>query len=293
MTINDIPKYAQLFPPIMEVINELGGSASKEEINDLVIEKYGDKIDFLRHELNNQESDKVPYVKSLIGWARNYLVFTDIIQSSEKGVYSVTEKGQKIEIDGLEALKIYREAQEIMRQRKEEKKKSEDVSPDDTEKLDDDLVANYRIDLLNILKSLPPAGFERICQRLLREAGFEQVTVTGKAGDGGIDGIGILQVNPFMSFKVIFQCKRYQGTVSAPQIRDFRGAMIGRADKGIFITTGSFTVDAKKEARREGSPQIELVDGDKLIEVFEKHKLGLKPIKTFEIDHKFFNEYMQ
>jgi len=151
---------------------------------------------------------------------------------------------------------------------------------------------DYKTALLDKLKTLPPNGFERICQRLLRESGFEQVAVTGKSGDGGIDGIGVLQVNPFVSFKVIFQCKRYQGSVSSPQIRDFRGAMLGRADKGIFITTGSFTSGAKKEARRDGVPPIELVDGEKLIKMFELVELGLKPIKAYELDEKFFNDFL-
>ena len=129
--------------------------------------------------------------------------------------------------------------------------------------------SDYKVDLLSILKSLSPSGFERICQRLLRESGFAQVKVTGKSGDGGIDGHGILEVNPFVTFNVLFQCKRYQGNVSSSQIRDFRGAMMGRADKGIMITTGAFTLDAKKEARRDGVPPIEIIDGEKLIEMFE------------------------
>jgi len=138
---------------------------------------------------------------------------------------------------------------------------------------------------------LPPSGFEKLCQRLLRESGFEQVVVTGRTGDGGIDGHGILQVNPFVSFSVFFQSKRYKGSVSTSQIRDFRGAMLGRADKGIVITTGSFTLDAKKEARRDGVPPIELVDGEKLIEMFEALELGLKPKKDFEVDSEFFKEF--
>ena len=145
--------------------------------------------------------------------------------------------------------------------------------------------------MLDILKSLPPSGFERICQRLLRESGFDQVTVTGKSGDGGIDGHGILQVNPFVSFRVMFQSKRYQGSVAPSQVRDFRGAMMGRADKGIIITTGTFTMEAKKEARRDGVPPIELVDGEKLIEMFEFLELGLKPKKTYDVDYGFFEEF--
>jgi restriction system protein len=146
-------------------------------------------------------------------------------------------------------------------------------------------------DLLNILKSLPPSGLERICQRLLRECGFEQVTVTGKTGDGGIDGIGLVQVSAFVSFKVLFQCKRYQGAVSASTVRDFQGACGGRADKGIIMTTGTFTQDAKKEARRDGAVPIELVDGERIVDMFEKKELGLKPIKTYAIDEKFFEEF--
>jgi restriction system protein len=117
------------------------------------------------------------------------------------------------------------------------------------------------------------------------------VTVTGRSGDGGIDGIGILQMNPFVSFKVLFQCKRYSGAVISSQTRDFRGAMMGRADKGIIMTTGTFTADASKEAVRDGVPPIELVDGDKLIEMFESLELGLKPKMAYVVDHAFFEEF--
>jgi restriction system protein len=150
---------------------------------------------------------------------------------------------------------------------------------------------DHRTNLLNLIKSLPPSGFERLSQRLLRESGFQQVVVTGRTGDGGIDGFGILQVNPFVSFNVLFQCKRYQGAVTPSQIRDFRGAMMGRADKGIIITTGTFTLDAKKEARRDGAPPIELVDGDTLVQMFEQLQLGLIPKTTYDVDEKFFDDF--
>lgn len=117
------------------------------------------------------------------------------------------------------------------------------------------------------------------------------MTITGRSGDGGIDGIGILQVNELVSFKVLFQCKKYTGTVAPSQVRDFRGAMTGRADKGIIITTGSFTSDARKEAIRDGAPPVELVDGDKLADMLERLELGLKPRHTYEVDQAFFEEY--
>jgi restriction system protein len=144
---------------------------------------------------------------------------------------------------------------------------------------------------LPVLMTLSPEGFERLCQRLLREHGFQNVLVTGRSGDGGIDGEGILEINPLMSFKVMFQCKRYKSSVGPGMIRDFRGALIGRADKGIFLTTGTFTMEAKKESVRDGANPIELVDGEKLVRMFERLELGVVPRTIYEIDHAFFKEY--
>lgn len=149
----------------------------------------------------------------------------------------------------------------------------------------------YRDELLALLQSLPPDGFERFCQHLLRESGFQEVAVTGRSGDGGIDGIGLLQVNPLVSFKVLFQCKRYKGTVVPAQVRDFRGAMMGRADKGIILTTGTFTADARREAIRDGVPPIELVDGEKLLDMLEKLELGLTPVQSFVVNRDFFSDF--
>jgi restriction system protein len=150
----------------------------------------------------------------------------------------------------------------------------------------------HRYLLLEVLKKLTPQGFESVCGRLLRESGFEKVTVTGRSRDEGIDGIGVLQINPFVSFKVLFQCKRYKGSVSRAQVGDFRNAMIGRADKGIIITTGTFTADARREAEREGAPPVELVDGDKLVEMFERVRLGLNQRTVYEVDHAFFAGFL-
>lgn len=130
---------------------------------------------------------------------------------------------------------------------------------------------------MQVLQSLSPKGFEQVCGILLRESGFDNVIVTGKSHDGGFDRIGILEINPFVNFKVLFQCKRYKGIVSCADVGDFRNAMLGRAEKGIITTTGSFSSEAEKEAARDGAPRIELVDGQSLIKLFEKHQLGVKP----------------
>ena len=172
------------------------------------------------------------------------------------------------------------------RKKKKGNSETEDEAPETIARQTTD----YRKELLTLLLRLSPAGFERLCQRLLRESGFVRVVVTGRSGDGGIDGHGTLQVNPLVSFKVLFQCKRYSNAVTPTQVRYFRGAMQGPADKGIVTTTGTFTAEARKEATRDGVPPIELVDGQKMIDMFSELELGLKPIKTFEIDADFFKE---
>jgi restriction system protein len=215
-------------------------------------------------------------------------VWAGYLGSSRWGVWNLTEKGLSEDLKTFSPLETFKSIQNNRAQfqrAKEEILRVDETAHDEVEPKD------YKTALLELLKSLPPFGFERLTQRLLRESGFQQVSVTGKTGDGGIDGIGTLQINPFVSFNVLFQCKRYQGAVTPSQVRDFRGAMMGRADKGLIITTGTFTVDAKKEARRDGVPPIELVDGDALLEMFERHELGLVPKKTYAIDQQFFEEY--
>ena len=153
-----------------------------------------------------------------------------------------------------------------------------------------DEAMNWREKLREILLRMSPDAFERLTLRLLRESGFTQVEVTGKSNDHGIDGKGIIRLHGIMSFHMIFQCKRYKGSVAPSEIRDFRGAMQGRADKGLFITTGSFTAEAKKEAIRDGAPALDLIDGDALIERLRDLRLGVteKIIKDYEVNEEWF-----
>ena len=211
------------------------------------------------------------------------------LESSRRGVWSLTEKGAQTDLGTFDAYEVFQLVQKGLRAEKKKKELEEPFIDERDESSTEN--ADYKSELLALIKSLAPDGFERLCQRVLRESGFQEVTVTGKTGDGGIDGIGVLQVNPFVSFNVLFQCKRYQGSVTPSQVRDFRGAMAGRADKGIMMTTGTFTVEAKKEARRDGAAPIELVAGEDLVKLFEDLELGLVPRKTFEIDRKFFDEF--
>jgi restriction system protein len=284
------PKFVQYFAPIIDALKALSGSARPGEATDWVASALGVSDD----ERSALTSTGVPRFYNAVAWARFYLVKADIIDSSSRGVWTLTEKGRAMATPTHEeALAIFRSVQQGF----PSPKGKVHVDPLDTKPSVSpggdafSIVTDHRAQVVKALMSLSAAGFEAFSQRLLRESGFQGVTVTGRSGDGGIDGNGILEVNPLVSFKVLFQCKRYAGSVGAGAVRDFRGAMMGRADKGIILTTGNFTSEARKEAVRDGVPPIELVHGEKLIEMLEQLELGLTPVRAYEIDPSFFDEF--
>jgi len=291
MTRGQGPELRRFIRPIVEVLRKIGGSGRSAEVTDLVIES----LDIPESERQVKNKTGQLRVDNQVHWARRYLVMAGLLSSSQRGIWALTEKGRTAEITDDLVMEVIRETQSQVQQKRREqdaqtpvtaeRESEHETDIDDTERDD------YQTRLLNTLKALPPDGFERVCQRLLRESGFQKVTVTGRSGDGGIDGHGILQINALVSFKVLFQCKRYQGAVAVSAVRDFRGALQGRADKGIILTTGTFTTEAKKEAVRDGATPVELVDGDKMVEMFEEQQLGLVPKPDFDIDEEFFDDY--
>jgi restriction system protein len=284
------PEFVKYVGPVVEALKGLGGSGRPSEVRSAVAQALSISEDEQAERLPSGVQSRF---ENYVHWARFYLAKAGYIDSSRHGVWTLTEKARSLDtLTDSQARQIYREAAELVRTRgKNAVTPNAQTSDEQVAPPNETALVNYREAVAARLQALPAAGFERFCQRLLRESGFEEVTVTGRSGDGGIDGIGILQVNPLVSFKVLFQCKRYSGSVSPSQVRDFRGAMMGRADKGIIITTGSFTSDARKEAVRDGVPPIELVDGEKLVTMLEQLELGLTPRRTFEVDEPFFDQF--
>jgi restriction system protein len=283
---NEGPQFVRYFGPLLDALRGLGGSAKADEAVDRVAEDLKVPDDVLNEVLPSGGSR----FRNRVAWARFYLVREGLIGSSKHGVWNLTEVGLKTHLTLAQASEIFAKWTKVFQQQR----KLKDTAEFAAEKVAEGTGAvskDYRDEALEMMLSLPPAGFERLSQRLLREAGFTQVAVTGQSGDGGIDGYGILQVNRLVSFKVLFQCMRYSKSVVPSQVRDFRGSMSGRADKGIIITTGTFTAEAKREATRDGAPPIELIDGEKLIDMLERFELGLRPVTTYEIDVSFFNEF--
>jgi restriction system protein len=233
--------------PLLNALRELGGSGSIDEIYERVIQDL-------------QLSEEVLSV-----------LHDREASNHSRGVWSLT----KPDLTGVDPKVVVKTVRE--NDKKDKKAKADPgIPPAANETEAPDEAQTWRAKLYHILtKGVDPSSFERLIQRLLRESGFVQVEVTGRTGDGGIDGKGIARIHGFMSFHVVFQCKRYQGIVSSSHIRDFRCAMVGRADKGLFITTGTFSRDAIKEASRDGAPPIDLVDGDQLAVVGSGALLGV------------------
>lgn len=285
------PQFVAYLEPVLAALRALGGSARPAEVRQKIVVSLGISEEKQKEALPSGSSR----FENQVAWARFYLSRAGMIDSSSRGVWTLTEKGRHARpLSATDALALFKSIHaEIELSVEANPSEGAEARPAVLEGAAPGPESNHRQHVLEILRGLPSAGFERFCQRLLRESGFQEVTVTGKSGDGGIDGIGILQINPLVSFKVLFQCKRYHGenVVASPQVRDFRGAMQGRTDHGIILTTSSFTTDARKEAVREGVPAIELVDGEKLVDMLERLELGLEPVRSYRVREEFFDEF--
>ena len=276
MESNALPKYPDYVYPTLQALKEKGGSATIDELEDAVaaIMKLGDEELSVQHgEANRSE------FQYRLAWVRTFLKKYGAVDNSERGVWAITDTGEKI--DEQEARRVFKVVNSAHRTGRSEKNP---IEPKEviTE-------ANWIENALAILGKIEPAAFERLSQRLLRESGFIKVEITGRPSDGGIDGIGVLRMN-LVSFQVLFQCKRWKGPVGAPVVRDFRGAMVGRADKGLVITTSTFTAEARKEATRDGAPAIDLIDGELLCNLLKERRLGvtIRLVEEVVVDEQFF-----
>ncbi|MFZ1314601.1 MAG: restriction endonuclease, partial [Chitinophagaceae bacterium] len=286
-THDNLPSFDELIIPTLKALLELGGSGTIEEISAKVyeIEKFSEEILQIPHGDDGGRSE----IDYRLAWSRTYLKKYGLLENSSRGIWALAKTDFDITV--LDYNEIVRKVKEDEKQKQTIEKNHATKKEIEKEIIEEvETTEELKEKLLNILYEITPAAFERLAQRILRESGFFQVEVTGKSGDGGIDGKGIVRVSGLLSFHVIFQCKRYKSSVTPSEIRDFRGAMQGRADKGLFITTGKFTREALKEATRDGAPPIDLIDGELLCDKLKELKLGLdtKLTETVEIKSDWF-----
>jgi restriction system protein len=267
-----LPRVDQLIGPVLRAVADLGGSGSVGEILDMVVKREGFTEE--QQAVMHREGPETE-LSYRLGWARTALKREGLLANSTRGVWSLTESGVLAATASGQGDSV---AGGSVTDHGDVTAPSFSVEPDDV---------TWKEQLLVHLMSMQPDAFERLSSRLLREAGVDNVTVTGKSGDGGIDGRGVLRVG-LVSFPVFFQSRRYQGSVGSGVVRDFRGAMAGRGDKGFLITTGTFTPEAKKEANRDGVPPVDLIDGDRLCDLLKDYELGVRTVKVVTVDAAFF-----
>jgi restriction system protein len=277
------PEFLKYVTPVLTILQENGGAGESSDVIEQVIEN----LKITEAELEETTANGQSRIRNQIQWARFYLFKAGLIDNTQRGIWRLTNEGlvSKLTDDGVYLL--FKKVQDTVKKdaataSKKEAPKFENIATEDEE---------HSIGLINLIQNLPASGFEKLCKRLLTEIGINEIVITGGSGDQGIDGKGVVKLNDVVSLNLVFQCKRYKETVSPHHVRDFRGAMQGRGEKGLIITTGRFTKEAKAEAGRDGVTPIELIDGNRLVELFEKYRLGLKPVTVFEIDQDFFKPF--
>lgn len=289
------PKFIQYFQPVLDGLRELGSSAKPKEVYNWIAEHHN----VPQAEIEGTTKGGQSKFENKVGWARFYLAKAGLIDTEQRGIWVLTERGRTTVLDHEAAYQLFDcihkgfQNSEKSGEQAEIKlsQADEDSSvPDEKIYLNQDEVQER---LVQILKSTTDKGFEELCARLLRHIGFENVTVTGQAGDQGVDGQGYLLINRFVRTKVMFQCKRYDKTVGPDKIREFRGAIQGKAERGIFLTTGTFTKGAKQAAAQDNATAIELVDIDRLLELLIEEGLGIRETKALTIEPDFFSAYIK
>lgn len=276
--------------PLLDALRALGGSAKPRECTGWI----ADHLKLSPQLLEERLKSGADRFHNQVQWARQYLVWEGLIDSSRHGVWTLTISGSRTRLSAEKGREIFLKWVAIHSRNRQSRPgggaATHLLNPDAEEPVPEELEEQ---ELLEVLQSLSPDGFERLCKRLLHEYGLEKVVVTGKSHDGGVDGEGLLRLNPFVTLKILFQCKRIKKGVSRAQVGDFRNAVMGRAEKGILLTTGWFSAGAEKEANREGVLPIELVDGERLVELFESkpEHLGLRRKTVFEVDQTFFDQF--
>lgn len=289
------PKFIQYFQPVIDGLRDLGSSAKPREVYTWITEHHS----IPKEEIESTTKGGQSKFENKVGWARFYLAKGGLIDTEQRGVWVLTEKGRKANLSHDDAYNLFKSIHDGFQREGGQPGEAEiektvdeaDASaPDEKTYFNQDEIQE---ELVRLLRGITDKGFEELCARLLRHIGFENLKVTGQTGDHGIDGEGHLLINRFVRIKVMFQCKRYTNSVQVKEIRDFRGAIQGRAERGIFLTTGTFTKAAREEAARENTTAIELVDIDRLLELLIEEGLGVRETKALTIDRDFFAAYQK
>ena len=292
MTMNSLPNYLQLLEPVVRALRELGGSAGNARLVEKVAEMLGIPDELAAHPHGDGPQTELSY---RVAWAKTLLKQNGALDNPQRGVWVLTSFGRSATKEEIEAR--VNEAQKGDRNKRASERaeatRTRDEGDSTAEEGDETEDDRWQSELLNAILGMEASSFERLVRVLLLRIGFSEVDVTRRGGDGGIDLHGILKTNELLSFHVLVQCKRWKGTVGPGEIRDFRGAMQGRTDKGVFITSGLYTREAKREATRDGAPPIDLIDGEALVELLKEKRMGVdvEMVEKVTVHRNYFSDF--
>ena len=307
LSSSGLPTWDSFLPYILEVLNN-GEETTRAVIVNRVLDYLNIPEDLRKQEYaNNDSSQSVLYNR--IGFALADLYKANAINRPKRAVYQITEKGNSLLTKYGDALtteilqeqpehKAYMEELELRNKRSEDKSKvdpgnnvnftpsDEEDNPQETvERLINERNNEVEIELLNKLRETDPIFFEKLVVKLLDTMGYSgkngNVTVTTQSNDGGIDGI--INQDPLGTSTVYLQVKRYaeQNVVGRPAVQGFYGALASvNADRGVFITTSSFSKGALEFAKNQG---IVLIDGIQLTELMIEYKVGVEPAQEYVV----------
>jgi restriction system protein len=279
-------EFVTYMPRVLNALRAMGGAAKPRDVYDWIAKE----IKLPEEKRLERDAKGNVHFQNQVQWARQHLFWGGLIDGSQRNKWALTTEGANTQLNLETSEQIVQKNKERVQSRPARRPRQvpQAVEQEELSEPPEEAEENK---VLAVLQELPPAGFEHFCKRLLYECGLERVQVTGGSHDRGIDGNGLLRLNPFVTVKVGFQCKRYRDAVGGAAVREFRGAIQGKAEKGIFITTGYFTHEAEQEANRDGGSVIELVDGERLVEIMESRQLGVRRRETFDVDHAFFKQF--
>lgn len=311
MNAEDLPTYSDLILPVLRAVQRLGGSAQSAEIVDQVLSDLDPSEEALAVTFPNRPHHSV--LIDRIMWGRSYAKLIGALESPKRAVFLLTSLGRELlAVPEKEGIRRAKELDREFRRNRPQRKRpagdsaqaiveangnlaNDDSGTDSTDLFDGDdspsLGNTWRDELLARLHALSPEGFEEFTMFLLRLYGLELERV-GKSGDKGIDGIGFAPISPVMSSRVAVQVKKYDPNgkaVSREEVSLFQNDAKKRgAEHAIFVTLGRYSKAARADAVN-GSPTVNLIDGDKLTELIREKELGvsMQPI----VNPEWFNRF--
>lgn len=300
-----IPDYQTMMLPLLRLLKDREEHSLRE-----VIDKLGSEFSLSESELKELlPSGQQEIFHNRVGWARTYMKKAGLVETTRRGHFQISDRGlqvlsknpKRIDVKFLDQFDEFKQFRALRHTRTTEGEVIETEDSDTTP--EEALEAAYKrlrdslaTDLLLQIKSISPSLFEKLVVELLVKMGYggtrhDAGKAIGKSGDEGIDGI--IKEDRLGLDIIYIQAKRWENTVSRPEVQKFAGALQGqRAKKGIMISTSSFSQEAQEYASRIDS-KIVLIDGEHLAQFMIDNNLGVSVMANFEvkkIDTDYFTE---